>query len=92
MHTAALVANYKQSRKPRKVAERLARPAWANLRLMREFYVLAEKCRAVGVNVQVDHEVPLRGKTVCGLDREGNYRLMLAVDNSRKNNHFGALT
>jgi len=81
-------ANYKQSRNPRKVAERRARPAWANLRLMREFYILAEKCRTAGVNVQVDHEVPLRGKNVCGLDWEGNYRLLLADDNSRKNNKY----
>jgi hypothetical protein len=55
---------------------------------MREFYILAEKCRTAGVNVQVDHEVPLRGKNVCGLDWEGNYRLLLADDNSRKNNKY----
>lgn len=80
--------NYKQSKNPRKVAERQARPKWANLGLMREFYILAEKCRALGVNVQVDHEVPLRNARVCGLDWEGNYRLLLADANSRKNNHF----
>lgn len=80
--------NYKKSRNPRKVAERRARPAWADLRLMREFYVLAERCRELGVNVQVDHEVPLRHPLVCGLDCEFNYRLILASENSRKNNNF----
>ena len=81
-------ANYKQSKNPRKVAERQARPKWANLKRMREFYALAEDFRAAGVNMQVDHIVPLRGKNVCGLDCEFNYQLLPAGENSRKNNNF----
>ena len=82
------VPGYKQSKNPRKIAERRARPPWANLKLMREFYALAERCREAGVNVEVDHEVPLVHPFVCGLDCEFNYRLILAEDNSRKNNRF----
>ena len=81
-------ANYKKSLNSRKVAERRARPAWCNLKVMRAYYELAEQCRTVGVNIQVDHIVPLRGKAVCGLDCEDNYQLLLASVNSSKNNDY----
>jgi hypothetical protein len=82
-------ANYKQSQNPRKVVERRARPAWVNLAKMREFYYAAELARGLGIDVQADHEVPLRGRLVSGLDCEFNLQLMFAEDNSRKCNHFG---
>jgi len=55
---------------------------------MREFYILAEKCRELRVNVQVDHEVPLQHPLVCGLDCEFNYRLITVEQNRAKHNRF----
>lgn len=81
-------ANYKQSKNPRKVAERQARPRWADLQAMRAWYAAAEAIRAGGLDVTVDHIVPLRGENVCGLDWEGNYQLLSGAANSRKNNKF----
>lgn len=78
--------NYKQSKNPRKIAERRARPGWADLKAMRAWYSNAEDLRNMGIDVQVDHIVPIRGENVCGLDWEGNYQYLPAAVNSRKNN------
>ena len=88
IQTAHPTTGYKQSKNKRKVAERRARPAWANLAKMHAFYAEAEALRAGGINVQVDHIVPLNHPLVCGLDWEGNYQLLSADENSRKSNRF----
>lgn len=79
-------SRYKQSKNPRKIVERQARPCWADLRAMRAWYAAAEAIRLGGIDVQVDHIVPLRGKNVCGLDWEGNYQLLPKKENAHKNN------
>ena len=57
-------------------------PPWTNLETIANFYKKCpEKC-------QVDHIVPLRGKTVSGLHTEDNLQYLTADDNIKKGNKF----
>jgi hypothetical protein len=58
-----------------------ATPSWANLELIKEFYILA-----ASVGYHVDHIIPLQGKTVCGLHVETNLQLLAPYDNMSKSN------
>lgn len=59
-----------------------ATPKWANLKAIQSFY---EACPA---GWHVDHIVPIKGKTVCGLHVENNLQHMPAVLNKAKGNKF----
>jgi hypothetical protein len=63
-----------------------ATPPWADLRKIDEVYAEAAAMRALGVDVHVDHIIPLQGKTVTGLHVHTNLRLLLAGDNIAKGN------
>lgn len=56
-------------------------PAWADLDLIAEAYQEAEYH-----GLHVDHIVPLRGKTVCGLHVWDNLQLITKSENSAKGN------
>lgn len=74
----------------RKRRHRDATPSWLlkTERLqMRELYVQARKLTAVtGERYVVDHIVPLRGESVCGLHVPWNLRVITQDENLRKSN------
>jgi choline dehydrogenase-like flavoprotein len=73
---AALAAKYRASKLR-------ATPSWADLDAIRKIY---ETANAVGM--EVDHEIPLQGRTVCGLHVEMNLRIIPRHENRRKSAKF----
>ncbi len=66
-----------------------AMPIWANNLLIKEFYLLAEyKTKTFGFAWHVDHIVPLKGKTVCGLHVEYNLQVIPGKENCSKSNRY----
>lgn len=65
----------------RRAAEIQALPAWADLASIAAIYKQAQ-----GLNMTVDHAVPLLSEFVCGLHCEANLQILTASENSRKNN------
>lgn len=55
-----------------------ATPVWADKKAIRKFYANCPK------GMTVDHIVPLKGKTVCGLHVEWNFQYLSPSENSRK--------
>lgn len=75
------------------VAERRARkanatPPWADRDKINAIYAEAAALRAIGVDVDVDHIVPLKGRDVSGLHVHFNLQLMLSTENKSKGNRF----
>lgn len=71
----------------RKAAERSAIPAWADRKQISTIYRKAKELSAAfGVDLQVDHVVPLRSKLVCGLHTPANLQLLSADLNYAKRN------
>lgn len=71
----------------RNAAKFQATPKWANLSRIEQIYVEAARLRAeTGQHYEVDHVVPLQGRTVCGLHWEGNLQILLEAENISKLN------
>lgn len=63
-------------------------PKWADQDEILGMYELAALFRNAGLDVEVDHEIPLRGKTVSGLHVANNLQLIHSAINKSKSNHF----
>lgn len=62
-------------------------PSWANLQKISEIYDEASMlAKETGIDYHVDHVIPLRGKTVCGLHCEANLMILEAIKNRSKGN------
>lgn len=55
--------------------------------IIKEIYKLArERTKLTGIDWHVDHIVPLKGQVVCGLHVPWNLRVILGIENLKKNN------
>lgn len=73
----------------RRAKQKLATPAWANQFFIDEVYRLAGlRTKLTGYTWHVDHIVPIKSKTVCGLHVEHNLRVVPAVVNQSKSNRY----
>jgi hypothetical protein len=70
----------------RKSSKLQATPAWADLKAIKGVYELAVIFNRTGMNLHVDHIVPLQSDLVCGLHCEANLQLLPASDNISKGN------
>lgn len=85
-----LWAQENKARCREKNAERRARkghatPAWADLAAIAEIYAECARVSAeTGIPHEVDHIIPLKGETVCGLHVHQNLRIVTRTVNRRK--------
>lgn len=71
----------------RRASKRQAVPGWANTSDIRRMYELAYQIsQETGVQHDVDHYYPIRGKTVCGLHVVDNLRVVPKRENLSKSN------
>lgn len=65
-----------------------ATPTWADQETIDGLYHLATLFNRTGLNLHVDHIVPLNSDKVCGLHCEANLQLLPASDNLSKGNRY----
>lgn len=77
-------------RAKRRASEQQATPKWflTEKAEIEDMYRRSKALNSMGVDVHVDHIVPLNGKLVCGLHTLVNLQLLLAGDNLSKSNRF----
>ena len=72
----------------RRAIKAQATPSWANDQDISAMYLLASICNAAGMNVEVDHIVPLNSPNVCGLHCQSNLQILPSVLNNKKSNKY----
>lgn len=84
--------SYRVQASMRRAAKRNATPLWFGeldrLVLKEAQHLAVLRQRATGFAWHVDHVVPLRGKSVCGLHTWNNFAVIPAAVNLAKRNHF----
>jgi len=64
----------------------VARPKWANQKKIQAIYTKCKKQKKQGINVVVDHIIPLCNPYVCGLMCEDNLQIITCKENELKSN------
>ena len=77
---------YSSNTAKRRASKKNATPLWVDQEAVKGMYELAAVFNRTGINLHVDHIVPLQGDTVCGLHCEVNLQLLPASDNISKGN------
>lgn len=77
------VRAWNAGRRARKIQ---ATPKWLTVTQLQEIKCIYIK--ADNLSLTVDHIIPLKGKTVCGLHVPWNLQLLSSIENSRKKNRF----
>lgn len=77
-----------EAQRRRQALQKRATPGWADHSATLAIYQECERRREAGEEVEVDHEIPLKGKNVCGLHVHYNLRIITAFDNRSKSNRF----
>lgn len=73
----------------RRATKLRATPPWADLGKIQEVYAEAQRLtELLGIEMQVDHIVPLQGQLVSGLHVHDNLQILTYVENGRKTNRF----
>lgn len=69
----------------RKSRVRVSQPSWVDYKEIKKVYRLArEISKKTGIPHAVDHIVPIKGRTVCGLHVPWNLQIITAQENSEK--------
>lgn len=91
-YTANRDAGHKAALTAARYAQKLkATPSWANQFFIDEMYRLAHlRSKLTGIKWSVDHIVPLKSKTVCGLHVEHNLRVIPWSVNMAKKNSYSS--
>jgi ABC-type nitrate/sulfonate/bicarbonate transport system substrate-binding protein len=83
-------AIYTAAQAQRRAGLGTATPVWADTDEISLIYKQAKSLeKLLGIDIHVDHVVPLKGETVCGLHVPDNLKITKAVDNMRKGNRYG---
>lgn len=65
-----------------------ATPSWSDGEAVKGMYRLASVFNRIGLDLHVDHIVPLNSSKVCGLHCESNLQLLSSSDNISKGNRW----
>ena len=72
----------------RRARQLKATPAWVNQDAIDGMYEVAGLFRRIGIDMEVDHVVPLQSRVVCGFHVADNLQLLVASSNASKGNRW----
>lgn len=72
----------------RRSSQKTATPSWADIEKIKHIYFDAAQMRGNGLDVEVDHIIPLIHNDVCGLHVHNNLRIISKLENRKKGNRL----